>query len=200
MQKIAVIDYGMGNLRSVAKALEECGATPLVTDKREDIYRSSKVVFPGVGSFGKCIERLRALELLECIKEQVFEKPFLGICLGLQALFSYGTEGGIIEGLDSISGKVVRFTGGVKIPHMGWNQVQLIKDCPLFKGIPPSSYFYFVHSYYVIPDDESVVCGKTTYAVDFTSAIWKDTLFAVQFHPEKSQQVGLKVLENFVKL
>jgi glutamine amidotransferase len=197
---IAVVDYGMGNLRSVEKALEACGAKAAVTSSPDVLSRADKVVFPGVGSFPKCMERLRELELVECLKNAAGNKPFLGICLGLQALFSYGYVGGRTGGLDIIKGNVVRFTEGVKIPHMGWNQVSFRKKCEIFRGIPESSYFYFVHSYYVVPDNNDIIAGMTDYAGMFVSAIERDNIIGVQFHPEKSQGSGLKVLENFIKL
>ena len=197
---IAVIDYGMGNLRSVEKALEQCGADVIVTSDGDEIRRADKVVFPGVGAFPKCMERLEELQLIDPIKTAADEKPFLGICLGLQALFSAGYEGGFREGLDIIKGKVVRFSPGVKIPHMGWNQVRFPNKCPIFEGIDDETYFYFVHSYYVVPEDAAITAGETVYSGPFVSAIWRDNLYAVQFHPEKSQENGLKILKNFVDL
>ncbi len=199
---IAVVDYGRGNLRSVQKALEQVGARAVVTRVPETIAGADKLVLPGVGAFADCMDNLKRLALVEPIMEFLSTgKPFLGICLGLQLLFTESEEFGVSRGLDVIPGRVVRFPQGLKVPHMGWNTVEIWReDCPLLRGIEEGSYFYFVHSYYVVPFDLSVVATSTVYGVEYTSMIWKDNIFATQFHPEKSQRLGLKILENFTRL
>ncbi len=198
---IAIVDYGRGNLRSVQKAFEYLGYRAVVTDDPDAIMAADKVVLPGVGAFGDCMDNLKSRDLdkvvVECVKQG---KYFLGICLGLQLLFTYSEEFGPVKGLDLVKGKVVRFPKGLKVPHMGWNQVEVVKENPLLKGISSGDYFYFVHSYYVVPEDEEVVATVTEYGVRFVSMIHVDNVFATQFHPEKSQRVGLKVLENFASL
>lgn len=202
---IAIIDYDMGNLKSVAKAFEKVSAEARVTREAKDILDSSHVVLPGVGAFRDCMKNLEDYGLIDPILKAVSSgKPFLGICLGLQLLFETGEEFGIHEGLGVIKGKVVRFPSGMKsggdelkVPHMGWNQANIQKESRLLKGLPDSTYFYFVHSYYAAPTDNSVVLTKTGYGVEFASAIEKDNVAACQFHPEKSQSAGLKILENF---
>ncbi|NOZ67661.1 MAG: imidazole glycerol phosphate synthase subunit HisH [Deferribacteres bacterium] len=199
---IAIIDYGMGNLRSVEKGFRKVGVDVCVTDRPEVVEKADAVVLPGVGAFRDCMEGLRRLDVVDAVTEAVRKgKPYLGICLGLQVLFSESEEFGTCRGLDIFGGRVVRFKNhGLKIPHMGWNQVNLKQDNPLFSGIADKSYFYFVHSYYVVPDDGSIVAATTDYGAEFTSAVCRDNIFAVQFHPEKSQKVGLKLLENFGKI
>ncbi len=211
---IAVIDYGMGNLRSVAKGLEKVGASPKVTSSSQDIADAAGVVLPGVGAFPDCIANLDRLNLVEPIISSIHSgKPFLGICLGLQALFSESEEFGKTPGLDVFPGRVVRFPDGLyeqedggpenrplKIPHMGWNSITKKVGSPCLSNIDDESYFYFVHSYYIEPEDESIIATVTHYGMDFVSSVAKDNLFASQFHPEKSQALGLKVLENFNNL
>jgi imidazole glycerol-phosphate synthase subunit HisH len=201
---IAIIDYGMGNLRSVQKALEHLGYEAVVTSNPDEIVSSDKVVFPGVGAFGDCMKNLENLGLINTIKEVIsLGKPFLGICLGLQSLFSESDESQTYKGLDVIPGKVERFPEGLKIPHMGWNQVVFTEKgraCPILKGIEEGTFFYFVHSYFVHPSDKSCVALESEYGDLFTAMIWKDNIFALQFHPEKSQKQGLKILDNFGKL
>ncbi|MCK5010527.1 MAG: imidazole glycerol phosphate synthase subunit HisH [Deltaproteobacteria bacterium] len=205
---IAVVDYGMGNLRSVQKALEKVGYTALVTNNPKQILNARSIVLPGVGAFKDCIYNLKRLNLVEPILNSIkIGKPFLGICLGLQILFTISEEFGETSGLNLIKGKVVRFsskntstTTRLKIPHMGWNSITIRKDLPLFSGIEDGSFFYFVHSYYVIPDDEGVVATTTDYGIEFTSGIQQENIFACQFHPEKSQQIGLRLLKNFGKI
>ncbi len=205
---IAVVDYGMGNLRSVQKALEKAGYTALVTNDPKQILNARSIVLPGVGAFKDCIHNLKRLNLVEPILNSIkIGKPFLGICLGLQILFTISEEFGETSGLNLVKGKVVRFsskdtstTTRLKIPHMGWNSITIRKDLPLFSGIEDGSFFYFVHSYYVIPDDEGVVATTTDYGIEFTSGIQQENIFACQFHPEKSQQMGLRLLKNFGKL
>lgn len=205
---IAVVDYGMGNLRSVYKALEKVGYTATVTSSHRQIADARALVLPGVGAFKDCINNLEKLNLREPILQSIRSgKPFLGICLGLQVLFTESDEFGKTPGLNLIPGRVVHFSksetpigGRLKIPHMGWNALSLQKKLPLFEGIEDGSFFYFVHSYYVNPADKKVIATTTRYGVDFTSSIQQDNMFACQFHPEKSQQVGLRLLKNFGKL
>lgn len=198
---IAIIDYGMGNLRSVAKAFEKVGTKAIVTDDPEIISKADKLVVPGVGAFKDAMRELRARRLINPIKEFIKKgKPFLGLCLGLQLLFSESEEGGKNKGLDIIQGRVLKFSPkGLKVPHMGWNQIEIQNSCPLLKGIPDETYVYFVHSYYAKPQDSSVVVAWTDYGVKFPSVIWLKNIYAAQFHPEKSQSLGLKILRNFVK-
>ena len=201
---IAVIDYGMGNLRSVQKAFEAVGHQATVTRSPQIIEDASHVVLPGVGAFGDCMENLTHYGLHEPIQRTIRSgKPFLGICLGLQLLFAESEEFGAHEGLGILSGKVRRFpeTMGepdrLKIPHMGWNTIQLQQSPPVLAGIPEQSHVYFVHSYYVEPTDPSIISTTTDYGGPFVSSVWKDNVFASQFHPEKSQQVGLQLFRNF---
>ena len=192
----------MGNLRSVQAGLEHVGQKAFVTDDPEKIMDSQAVVLPGVGAFADAIGRLEETGLGDAFREAVQSgKPCLGICLGLQLLFSESEEGGLYRGLDIISGKVTRFSNQLKVPHMGWNQLNIKKpDSPIFRDIPDDSYMYFVHSYYVQPEDTNVIATTTDYGIDFTSMIAKDNLFATQFHPEKSQKIGLQILRNFGNL
>lgn len=198
---IAVIDYGMGNLRSVQKALEKSGGQAVITQDPDVVARAGKVVLPGVGAMGPAMTRLTDLGLVPAITAAVASgKPFLGICLGLQLLFDHSEEGGRVNGLGLLPGTVRRFTS-LKVPHMGWNQLVLRRpDCPLWAGIPDEAEVYFCHSYYVEPQEDAVTAAVTPYGLDFTSAVWRGRLYAIQFHPEKSQAVGLKILENFVRL
>ena len=198
---IVVVDYGMGNLRSVAKALTKVGAKVKVSAQPADIRKAKKIVLPGVGAFGDAVQELKKRGLFyPTIKEVKNGKPFLGICLGMQLLFEKSSENPRVKGLCLVKGSVKRFSKKVKIPQIGWNQVRVRKGSPLFKGITNNSYMYFCHSYYVVPKDKKVVAAKTHYNVYFTSVIHNKNIFGVQFHPEKSQELGLKVLRNFVKL
>ncbi len=197
---IAIIDYGMGNLRSVHKAFEAVGHQAVVTRDVATIKNASHVVLPGVGAFGDCMVNLERYGLTEVIRASIQSgKPFLGICLGLQVLFTESEEFGLHKGLGIIPGKVKRFRVGptLKVPHMGWNQVDFQRTCPLFDGIAYGAHWYFVHSYYVDPEDQQVVATTTTYGASFVSSIWRDNLIACQFHPEKSQTVGLRLVKNF---
>jgi imidazole glycerol-phosphate synthase subunit HisH len=197
---IAIIDYGMGNLRSVSKAFEAVGHRAVVTRDGKVIGNASHVVLPGVGAFGDCMANVERYELVEPIRVAIQSgKPFLGICLGLQLLFEESEEFGTHKGLGIIPGKVKRFAGdsGLKVPHMGWNNVSLTQPCPLFEGILSGSYWYFVHSFYVDLHDKTVAATTTDYGGTFVSSIWRDNVVACQFHPEKSQAVGLRLIKNF---
>ncbi len=197
---IAIVDYGMGNLRSVQKAFEKNGAHPKVTSSKNDIEKAEKIVLPGVGAFTSAMKQLKHLKLAEPLTQKIKSgTPYLGLCLGLQLLFSRSEEGEKAKGLDVISGDVRRFRGGMKIPHMGWNTVRFKKkDCPVFRNIHDEDYFYFVHSYFGVPEDRSWILTTTEYGKAFCSAVWKDNIFATQFHPEKSQESGLRVIKNFL--
>ena len=210
---IVVVDYGMGNLHSVAKALERAGGEVLVSSDPAGISRAEKLVLPGVGAFADAKAEIERRELVEPIVAHIRSgKKFLGICLGLQLLFDRSHEDGVHEGLGLVAGEVVRFRtperrsgdsrdeGGttLKVPHIGWNELEMVPGVGLFTGVPNGSSVYFVHSYYVAPKDASVVAARTEYGEIFTSAVATDNIWATQFHPEKSQRVGLRMLENFV--
>ena len=197
---IAIIDYGMGNLRSVSKAFETVGHRAVVTRDPHLICSAGRVVLPGVGAFGDCMANLERYELVEPIRAAIQSgKPFLGICLGLQLLFTESEEFGLHKGLGVIPGRVKKFSidPSLKVPHMGWNQVHLRRSCPLFDGIADDSDWYFVHSYFVDPADSTIAATTTTYGIPFVSSIWRDNVLACQFHPEKSQLVGLRLIRNF---
>lgn len=218
---IGIIDYGMGNLRSVEKAFERIGYAVKIVRTSEEIASSAKLILPGVGSFGQAMKNLRQLDLLEPLRDSLRDgKPLLGICLGLQLLFQESEEHGLHEGLAVFRGRVRRLPGGVKVPHIGWNQVDIQSENPLLNGIPDGSFFYFVQSYYVEPDGavspESTttpapggvvrpkstttpprVIATTDYGIEFASIVARDNVFGVQFHPEKSQDMGLRLLKNF---
>lgn len=213
---IAVIDYGLGNLRSVGKALEVVGARVEITNSAEKIAKAKAVVLPGVGAFQRGMRNLNELNLLPAVYNAIEQgKPFLGICLGLQLLFSESEEDGLHKGLDIVKGRVRKFdfhsnrqpltNNRLKVPHMGWNQATLhaarsTLHARMFEGIPENSYFYFVHSYYVEPKNKDVIAATTDYGKEFVSAIVQDNVWGVQFHPEKSDKLGLKILENFLSL
>ncbi len=200
---LALIDYGSGNLRSAEKALARAGAAVQIVNRPSDVLAADAVVLPGVGAFGDCIKNLTQLGLDSAIRQFIQTgKPFLGICVGLQMLFESGAESPGVPGLGILPGTVPRFArAGLKIPHMGWNRLHIRQGaCPLLAGIADGSYVYFVHSYYGAPRQDSVIAATTAYGVEFASVIWSGNVFATQFHPEKSQAVGLKMLENFVKL
>ncbi len=197
---IAIIDYGMGNLRSVSKAFETVGHQAVVTRDARVIGNASHVVLPGVGAFGDCMANLDRYALIEPVRATIQSgKPFLGICLGLQLLFTESEEFGRHKGLGIIPGKVKRFVvdRALKVPHMGWNQINLQSRSPMFEGIADGSDWYFVHSYFVDPSDKQIVVTTTTYGIPFASSICKDNIVACQFHPEKSQAVGLRLIKNF---
>ncbi len=198
--EIAVIDYGLGNLRSVTKALEAVGATAELTSDPRRIISAKGAVLPGVGAFSAGMKNLESRGMLPAIRDRIADgKPLLGICLGLQLLFDASEEHGFHKGLEIVNGKVERFGEGLKIPHMGWNSIKPADpNHPIWAEMPEEPFFYFVHSYYVVPKEKSVVAATTEYGVEFASAIARDNLFAVQFHPEKSGDPGLKILENFV--
>ncbi len=199
---IAIIDYQMGNLRSVQKGFEKVGHAALITSRPEDIRRADHVVLPGVGAFRDAIKELRHRELVEPIREVIQAgTPFLGICLGLQLLFERSYEEGTYEGLGVLGGEVVRFElpREYKVPHMGWNEARIVRAAPILEGIPDRTYFYFVHSYYVAPADPEVTSVETDYGDPFCAMVWRDNLFATQFHPEKSQAQGLRILQNFAE-
>ena len=207
---IAIIDYGMGNIHSVKKALESMGADTLVTNDPEQLVKAEKIVFPGVGAFGDAKLELEKTGMGRAIKECIRNnKVFLGICLGMQILFESSQESEGVEGLGILKGYVKKFANtGLKVPHMGWNQLKkvasgqssVVSECPLLKNIPDNSYVYFCHSYYPAPFDGNVVAAATDYGLSFASVVWQGNVFGVQFHPEKSQKTGLSILNNFVAL
>jgi glutamine amidotransferase len=204
---IAIVDYGMGNLRSVHKAVERTGYEAQVTTDPQEVLDASKIILPGVGAFRDCMHNLEELRLLEPVIRSIETgKPFLGICLGLQLLFEESDEFGLHKGMGILPGRVTRFPEDIQdpetgqpypIPHMGWNTIEIKKDIPLFAGIESGSFFYFVHSYYAIPQDPTDIAAATPYGIEFVCAVQHDNIFAVQFHPEKSQEVGLRLLKNF---
>lgn len=199
---IAIVDYGLGNLKSVKSALDRLGVEAAVTGEPGAILGAEGVIFPGVGAFPRAMDNLRELGILEAVRGAALSgRPFLGICLGLQLLFSESSEHGRHEGLGIIPGQVVRFeAGALKVPQMGWNKVRQERPSPLFEGIADESFFYFAHSYYAVPNDAAAVIGSTDYGVRFAAAVRKGNVFATQFHPEKSGPLGLRMLENFCRL
>ena len=200
---IAIIDYGMGNLRSVQKALEAIGESAVVTCDPERVRGADKVILPGVGAFEDAAAELRRTGLGAAFCDAVRAgKPSLGVCLGLQLLFDESLEGGRHQGLGLIPGRVVRFEGGPgrKVPHMGWNSLRVLREAPLLRGLGESPSVYFVHSYYVVPDDPDVVAAEADYPGPFAALVWRENLMACQFHPEKSQRVGLAMYRNFAAL
>ena len=202
MAKVVIIDYGMGNLCSVKQAVSAVGGDAAVTSDPGEVAKARALILPGVGNFGQCLENLAKLDLKDILINRLDAGvPYLGICLGYQALFEGSEEALTVKGLGVLPGQVVRFPAtGLKIPHMGWNTINFKQYCPLFEGVEQGSYFYFVHSYYVEPKDDSAVVTSTEYGVSFASSIHLDNIFACQFHPEKSQKLGLKVLKNFLRL
>jgi glutamine amidotransferase len=203
MASVVLLDYGSSNLRSVAKALAAAappGTTIDIVTTSAQLRAADRIVFPGQGAIGQCMARLRALDLVDALTDCLRNKPFLGICLGLQSLMTRSDENGGTPCLGLVSGTVRRFPAGasLKVPHMGWNQVRQVQPHPLWRGIDDDARFYFVHSYYVEPAEAALTAGATGYGVTFTSALARANLFAVQFHPEKSQRAGLMLLSNFL--
>jgi len=201
---IALVDYGMGNLRSVEKALQRVGGKVYIAGDADGLSRADRVVMPGVGAFGDCMRNLAGQGLIEPLKRFIRSgKPFLGICLGYQALFERSEEDDRAAGLGIFKGCVTRFPARrkLKVPQIGWNRIEMKKkSCPLLRGVRAGSYVYFVHSYFPKPADRGMICAETEYGIRFASMIWRDRIFACQFHPEKSQEIGLKILENFARL
>jgi glutamine amidotransferase len=205
---IAIIDYGMGNLRSVQKGFEKVGAEAVVTADPRVVLEANKIVLPGVGAFRDCMRNLEAAGFVEPILAVIGQgRPFLGICVGMQLLFTDSTEFGLYNGLGVVPGHVLRFPEGMqegdeelKVPHMGWNQLSFKRRPPAFEGIADNADVYFVHSYYAKPDDTGVIATTTDYGIEFCSAVWRDNIVATQFHPEKSQDVGLTILRNFAAM
>ena len=205
---IAIIDYGMGNLRSVQKGFEKIGSEAIITDNPQVILQADRIVLPGVGAFRDCMNNLEKGGFVEPILKVIAEgRPFLGICVGMQLLFTDSVEFGLYNGLDIIPGHVLRFPDQMtvageklKVPQMGWNQLSFKRRPPAFSGIDDGSNVYFVHSYYVKPDDSGVIATTTDYGIEFCSSVWKDNVIATQFHPEKSQAIGLQILKNFAEL
>jgi glutamine amidotransferase len=201
---IAIIDYGMGNIHSVQKALQLFGAKTIVTNKPKEIESCDKAVLPGVGAFDDAMIELDKQGLIPVLTKYIKnKKPFLGICLGMQLILQESEEAKSKKGLGILKGKVTKFkeSKNFKVPHMGWNQLkQVTSKCPLMQDIPDNAFVYFCHSYYPDPEDKSTIAATTEYGRNFTSVIWQDNLYGVQFHPEKSQAIGLKILDNFVNL
>lgn len=215
---ITIIDYGIGNMRSVEKAFERVGAEVLRTDNPDDLARADHLVLPGVGAFGACANEIRRRDLIAPIKDAVDRGvPFLGVCVGMQLLFDSSDELGEHAGLGLLPGRITRFSGSMqpalvgdtdpstphsslKVPHMGWNTLAIQQASPLLTGLAPESYVYFVHSYHAVPDHAEDVLATTSYGVDFPAVVGRDNVFGVQFHPEKSQYNGLRILENFAKI
>ena len=200
---IAIIDYGAGNLQSVKKAFDFIGAESAITNDPQVILSADKILLPGVGSFGDAMDSMQKNGLVETVKECALSgKPFLGICLGLQLLFEESEESPGVKGLGIFKGKIKKFSSdmGLKIPHIGWNSLEIKQKDTLFKGIPENSYVYFVHSYYLHAEDENEIATVTNYGIDFHSAVGKNNIFATQFHPEKSGDVGLQILRNFASM
>lgn len=201
MSQIAIIDYGVGNLRSVEKAFAATDCEAIVSSKETDLRQAEKLVLPGVGAFGACMRALRERGFDELVRERVDQgTPLLGVCVGMQMLFAESDEFGATRGLGLLPGRVRRFTDELVVPHVGWNRVTQRQSHALFEDVANGSFFYFVHSYYCEPFDKSVVAGETEYGVSYTSIVAKDKICGVQFHPEKSQDAGLRLLRNFARL
>jgi glutamine amidotransferase len=199
--KVVVVDYGAGNLHSVSRAVVNAGTRPLVTSNPAYLEDAEALIVPGVGAAADTMANLRRSGFVEPIREYIASgRPFLGVCMGQQALFDVSEEGGEHECLGILPGRVVRFSNGLKVPHMGWNQVRIVKPHPIFDGIADGSNFYFVHSYYPRPEDAGVVIAETDYGVTFASVIARDNVVATQFHPEKSGEAGLRMYANFLKI
>ncbi len=199
--KLVIVDYGAGNLHSVSRAVVHNGVRPLVTRSARYVSEADALIVPGVGAAADTMANLVRHRLVEPIKEYIASgRPFLGVCMGQQALFDVSEEGGRHECLGVLPGRVVRLPEGLKVPHMGWNQVRQVKPHPIFAGIPDNSFFYFVHSYYPSPEDPGVVIGETEYGVTFPSVVARDNVVATQFHPEKSGEMGLRMYANFLQI
>ncbi len=199
--KLVIVDYGAGNLRSVARAVAHAGGQPLITSSGRDVERAEALIVPGVGAAADTMRNLRRHALVEPIREYIASgRPFLGVCMGQQALFDVSEEGGEHACLGVLPGRVVRLPQGLKVPHMGWNQVRVVRPHAIFEAIPDGSNFYFVHSYYPQPDDPEIVIGETEYGVTFPSVVARDNVVATQFHPEKSSTMGLRMYENFLRM
>jgi glutamine amidotransferase len=198
---LAIVDYGMGNLRSVEMAFRRLGIHPTVTADAQTIACAEAVVLPGVGAFGDAMDRLQTLDLVSPLRDAIQEgRPFLGICLGLQLLFETSEEMGAHEGLGVLPGTVRRFPEGMTVPHMGWNQIDQTRALPLYDGVTDHSYAYFVHSYYVEPREDALVAATTDYGLRFASIVARENIVAIQFHPEKSQDVGERILSNWLRM
>ncbi|HUF52873.1 MAG TPA: imidazole glycerol phosphate synthase subunit HisH [Dehalococcoidia bacterium] len=199
--KLVIVDYGAGNLHSVARAVVDQGVRPLITSTARYLEDADGLIVPGVGAAADTMRNLRGHGLVEPIREYIASgRPFLGVCMGQQALFEASEEGGEHECLGVLKGRIVKLPDGVKIPHMGWNRVRIVREHPIFDGIEDGSYFYFVHSYFPRPEDPSVVIGETDYGTTFASVVAKDNVVATQFHPEKSSDAGLRLYGNFLKI
>lgn len=204
---LTIVDYGRGNLRSVQNGFRQIGVAAEISDDPDTVANADGVVFPGVGAFRDCMQNLASRGLDDALRQVIKEgRPVLAICVGMQALLSESDEFGVTPGLDIFSGQVRRFPGRVdagnplKVPHMGWNQLRFVRSCPLLNGLPDRVYTYFVHSYYAVPAEPAVVAACTDYGLEFASVLWRDNLYATQFHPEKSQSWGLRILRNFAEL
>ncbi|HLC27660.1 MAG TPA: imidazole glycerol phosphate synthase subunit HisH [bacterium] len=205
---ITILDYGIGNLRSVQKAFERMGIPAVLSSKPHEIQHAEKLVLPGVGAFRACMEGLRRYKMVEPIRSYLETgRPFLGVCVGMQLLFSQCEEFGLCEGLGIFHGKVVRFPASLtaegvplKVPHMGWNEIEILRPAPILAGLHSGTRVYFVHSYYPVPDEPEVAATRTWYGIPFTSCVWRGHIYGTQFHPEKSQRVGLEILRHFGEL
>ncbi len=199
--KLVIVDYGAGNLRSVARAVAHVGGLPLITSNPRDVAVAEALIVPGVGAAADTMRNLRQHRLVEPIRDFIASgRPFLGVCMGQQALFDASEEGGEHPCLGVLPGRVVRLPDGLKVPHMGWNRVRIVRPHPIFEGIADSDYFYFVHSYYPRPNDPAIIIGETEYGVTFPSVVARDNIVATQFHPEKSGDMGLRMYENFLRI
>lgn len=199
-KKISIVDYGMGNLRSVQKAFESFGVKPVITSNKEEILKSDGVILPGVGAFPDAMESLKSLKLKDAVKKAAKEGiPVLGICLGMQLLFEESEEIKTTEGLGLIAGRIKKFEVDLKIPHMGWNNLSIVNDCPLLKDVPNESYVYFVHSYYAEMNRENLA-AESLYGIEVPAVVFKDNVYGTQFHPEKSGDVGIQMLKNYWEL
>ncbi len=201
--KLVIVDYGAGNLHSVAKAVQAQGVKPMITTSARYLDEADAIIVPGVGAAEDTMSNLRRCGLVEPIKEYIDSgRPFLGVCMGQQALFESSEENGFQECLGVLPGRIVKLASGPdqKVPHMGWNQVRIVHDHPIFEGIADNSYFYFVHSYVPLPDDPSIIIGETEYGVKFASVVARDNVVATQFHPEKSGETGLRMYANFLRI